>query len=380
MKRSFASDRIKLALVSCGLGCVQRGYEISTSRWQAMLSKDPRLDLKVFSGGVFPDAERVWNIARGDLVNSPLRIFHSLDERRFARLCYQVEQMSFGIAFIPKLIFWRPDVVWTKELFLGRLLMITRRLFDLKFKIIFANGDALEPTSYAEFDLIQHLFPASFEKAERFGVAAEKMYFLPNCVHHTAPVESRKQLRQQFGYREHDYVVICVAAWNTYEKRLDYLIREVAALRDESIKLLLCGYPEAETKSLKSLAARELGTNVRWLTLPVEDVHRALYISDVFVLASLVEGLPNALIEAAQTGLPIICHPHAGGKYILRDEQWLVDLSIPGALANRLRHLRLQPRSPQELRRLQQRTIEKFSPDGLADDFYEMVRKTFVAS
>jgi glycosyltransferase involved in cell wall biosynthesis len=374
-EKTIGSERIKLALVSCGLGRVQRGYEISTSRWQAVLLSDRRLNLRVFSGGVHPNAERVWSIARNDILNSPLGILHPLNEKLLGTLYYQLEQMSFGIGFIPKLVSWQPDVVWTKELPLGRLLTVIRTLFDLKFKIIFANGDALEPASYAQFDHIQHLYPHSFEKAARFGIDVEKMQLLPNRVVYTTPQESREELRHQFGYQRDDYIVICVAAWNTYQKRLDYLIREVAVLRDPNIELLLCGHPEAETKALKSLAARKLGTNARWLTLTPEDVHRALYISDVFVLPSLSEGLPNALIEAVLAGLPVICHPHPGGKYILGDDQWFVDLSESGALANRLRDLRGRPRPETEIRRLQLHALEKFSAVTLADEFYEMVRK-----
>ncbi len=93
------------------------------------------------------------------------------------------------------------------------------------------------------------------------------MHLLPNCVFYTTPEKSREQLRQQFGFDKEDYIIICVAAWNRYQKRLDYLIKEVAGLRDPSIKLLLCGHPEAETKALKLLAAKELGANARWLTL-----------------------------------------------------------------------------------------------------------------
>jgi len=156
-KRASKSRPIKLALVSCGLGRVQRGFEISTSRWQTALSSDPRLDLRVFSGGEFPNAERVWNIARNDILNSPLGIFRKLDERRFWDLCYRLEQLTFSISFIPKLLSWQPNIIWTKELPLGRLLMIIRKLFHLKFKIIFANGDALDPISYEDFDQIQHL-------------------------------------------------------------------------------------------------------------------------------------------------------------------------------------------------------------------------------
>jgi 1,2-diacylglycerol 3-alpha-glucosyltransferase len=370
---------IKLALVSCGLGRVQRGFEISTSRWQAALSSDPRLELRVFSGGVFPNAEHVWNIARNDTLDSPLGIFRTLNERRFWDLCYRLEQTTFSIGFIPKLLSWQPDIVWTKELPLGRLLMVIRKLFHLEFKIIFANGDALDPIRYEDFDQIQHLCPDSFEKAARSGIGEEKIHFLPNCIFYATPAESREQLRQQFGFQSHDFIIISVAAWNRYQKRLDYLIKEVAALGDPSVKLLLCGHPEAETKALKLLAAKELGKKVRWFTLAPEDVHRALYISDVFVLPSVTEGLPNALIEAVMAELPVICHPHPGGKYILEDDQWLVDLSAKGALTNRLKILRGGPRPEEEIKRLQNRAIERFSADNLAGEFFEMVKRAYSA-
>ena len=378
-KKASESRPIKLALVSCGLGRVQRGFEISTSRWQAALSSDPRLELRVFSGGVFPNAERVWNVARNDIFDSPLGIFYPLDEKRFWNLSYQLEQLTFSLGFIPKLLSWQPDIVWTKELPLGRLLMVIRKMFHLKFKIIFANGDALEPPSYEDFDQIQHLYPDSFEKAVQSGIGEEKMHLLPNCVFYATPGESREQLRQQFGFHKEDYIIICVAAWNRYQKRLDYLIREVAALGDPNVKLLLCGHPEAETKALKLLATKELGTNVRWFTLVPEDVRRALYISNVFVLPSFTEGLPNALIEAVMAELPVICHPHPGGKYILEDDQWLVDLSITGALANRVKILRSYPRPEEEIKRLQNRAIERFSADTLAGEFYEMVARVYTA-
>jgi hypothetical protein len=184
---STGSRPIKLALVSCGLGCVQRGFEISTSRWQAALSLDPRLELRVFSGGEFPNAERVWNIARNDTLDSPLGIFRTFNERRFWDFCYRLEQMTFSIGFIPKLLSWQPDIIWTKELHVGRILMVIRKLFHLQFKIIFANGDALDPVRYEGFDQIQHLYLDSFEKAVQSGIAEETMHLLPNCVFYATP-------------------------------------------------------------------------------------------------------------------------------------------------------------------------------------------------
>jgi len=110
-----------------------------------------------------------------------------------------------------------------------------------------------------------------------------------------------------------------------------------------------------------------------------EDVHRALYISDVFVLPSFKEGLPNALIEAVMAELPVICHPHPGGKYILEDDQWLVDLSTRGAPAYRLKTLKSRPCPEKEIKRLQNCAIERFSSRTLAGEFFEMVRRVHLA-
>jgi glycosyltransferase involved in cell wall biosynthesis len=85
------------------------------------------------------------------------------------------------------------------------------------------------------------------------------------------------------------------------------------------------------------------------------------------------------LIEAVMAELPVICHPHPGGKYILEDDQWFVDLSAKGALANRLKTLRGRPRPKEEMKRLQNRAIERFSANTLAGEFYEMVRRTYSA-
>jgi 1,2-diacylglycerol 3-alpha-glucosyltransferase len=126
--------------------------------------------------------------------------------------------------------------------------MLIRKLFHLKFKIIFANGDALEPPSYDDFDQIQHLYPDSFEKAVQSGIGEEKMHLLPNCVFYATLGESREQLRHQFGFQTDDFIIISVAAWNRYQKRLDYLIREVAALGDPSVKLRTPGGGDERTE------------------------------------------------------------------------------------------------------------------------------------
>jgi glycosyltransferase involved in cell wall biosynthesis len=65
-------------------------------------------------------------------------------------------------------------------------------------------------------------------------------------------------------------------------------------------------------------AARELGPRIR---LPGwrRDVAELLAASDVFVLTSLWEGLPRALVEAMKSGVAPVCYATDGVKDLIRD-------------------------------------------------------------
>lgn len=372
---STAADnrRIKLALVSCGLGNVQRGFEVSTSRWFAALNDDPQFEVRLFSGGDYPNATALRNIRRDSILNSPLRILRRLDKQRFWEFSYVVEQLSFFTSFATELMNWAPDVIWTKEVPFAHGLIVLRRLFNQEFKIIFANGGAFRPPTYKDFDFIQHLHPQSYEDAANYGIAHQRMQVLPNCVEYLMPAQSREELRAEFGYRQNDWVVLCVAAWNRYQKRLDYLINEVAAMEDPSVKILMCGHPETETADLQILAGEKLPDRVKWMTLLPHEVHKAMKLADIFVLPSFREGLNNALIEAAMAGLPIISHPHPGAKFVLQDDLWLADLSRIGTLTERLLSFKNEPNEHEKLLHLQQSVHERFSKEELAPRFKEMV-------
>src|SRR4030095_12883423 len=133
-----------------------------------------------------------------------------------------------------------------------------REILNLPYKIVFANGAPFNPKTYRQFDFIQQLQQDSYDDALRAGIPASKMSIIPNCVPVVQPSASRQDLRRAYGYSDDDWVVICVAAWNSYHKRLDYLIEEVASLDDPSVKLFLCGDRETETAALEQLGAQRL--------------------------------------------------------------------------------------------------------------------------
>ncbi len=372
-------NAVRVALVSCGLGHINRGFEISTARWYRALSREPGLDVRLFAGGPHPDATKVTTIHRDTWLNGPLAYLPFVGDRRRWEIAYVMEQITFGIGLLPHRGGWGPDVIWTKEVPIAHFLHYARQLLNLQYKIVFANGAPFNPKTYKQFDFIQQLQQESYEDAVRAGIPESKMSIIPNCVPVTEPSASRQELRRAFGYSDDDWIVICVAAWNSYHKRLDYLIEEVASIDDPSIKLLLVGDRETETTALEELGAQRLGDRVKWRTLAEPQVRDALHMADVFVLPSLREGLGAVLIEAAMAGLPVLSHPHAGSKYILEDPEWMADLSERGVLATWLRQLKTNPPPDGRLQELQTRVTSRFNDRVLAQQFKEMVGKIVVA-
>lgn len=365
---------LKLALISCGLGNVNRGFEVSTKRWYEVLKTHPDLDVRLYSGGKYAGASQVINIPRDWVLKSPLAVFKAINRRRYWEFCYGVEQISYGLFYWPDLVKFQPDIVWTKEVPFAYFLNIYRAAFGMSFKTIFANGGAFRPKTYECFDYIQHLTQESYEEARAYGIPTEKMETLTNSILFRQTNDTREQVRNGFGFASDDYVIMCIAAWNAYHKRLDYLINEVAAMNDPTIKLLLCGHPDAETGQVKQLADDQLPGRVQWLTLSEAQVHRAIKGADVFVLPSLTECLGNSIAEAILGDLPVIVHSTTASRFILGsdDSEWMADLSQPGALALRLRQLRQNPAARRRISLAQPRVRQLFSPDELVPRFYQM--------
>lgn len=372
---SLQVSPLRLALFSCGLGNINRGFEISTARFFGSLQNDPDLDVRLFAGGVFPDSVKVWNVGRNAWLNAGVRHWPGMNDVQRWKLAYVLEQVSFCFGLLAQSGGWQPDVVWTKEVPLAHVLYYFRHITGLKYKIVFSNGGGFRPDTYKQFDFIHHLQSDAYGEALEAGLPAEQMTIIPNLVPERSTLKSKEELRKEYGIQPNDWVIVCVAAWNRHHKRIDYLIEEIARMADPDVKLIVCGQPEPEGESLKELAEKLLPGRTTWVTLPENRVCEVLKLSDVFVLPSLYEGLGAVIIEAAMAGLPVICHPHSGSRFILQDDYWLPDLSFAGALESRLREFRINMPSETKLRALKDSVNARFNEQRICTDFKEMVSR-----
>lgn len=168
-----------------------------------------------------------------------------------------------------------------------------------------------------------------------------------------ADVAGKQALRQALGVPSDTLVVGCVAAVKKHHKRIDYLIREFHQWAVDSRQstealnprvnrppytvhrpqhsgyLLIAGAKTGETDELITLAESLIPGRYKILTdlgrdrMP--DLYRAM---DVFVLTSLFEMMPIALLEALASGLPAITNDHPVLTWMtgaVGSGQWAVD-------------------------------------------------------
>jgi glycosyltransferase involved in cell wall biosynthesis len=144
--------------------------------------------------------------------------------------------------------------------------------------------------------------------SERLGIPAENMQVVPNGV--PVPIGNRSPTRDELGIARDELIVIAVGSLDVHKGHI-FLLEAIHDLlaEDPGLKVrivLAAGRGGAERDALERFA-RESGLTPRLSILSYRnDVADLLAAADVFVMPSLWEGMPLALLEAMLAGKPVI--------------------------------------------------------------------------
>ncbi len=168
-----------------------------------------------------------------------------------------------------------------------------------------------------------HVSPTQEAEARRLGLAApDRLATVINGVdldEQDRRVAASPLTRARLGLGPDVAVLGSVARFDPV-KRLDALVGALQFLNRPGVALLLVGDgPEAE-RLRRQVAAAGLGERVvfaGWLDDPAR-VHPAL---DLYVAASLKEGLPLAVLEAMGAGLAVVATDVPGHRDVVKDDE-----------------------------------------------------------
>lgn len=381
---------MKICVASSGLGHVARGIEAwAADVGRALAERGQSVLLCKGAGTAETDHERVvpcWTRSSPQARRLLAWMPAPLGWRLGLGSGYAVEQTTFAWNLIKLLRRERIDILHVQDPFVAALVQRARRIGWVKTRTILAHGTEESLDFLQKIDYLQHLAPWHREEAAAAGTDKPSWTTIPNFIdtERFAPGAS-PELRRRLAVPHDAVIVLVAAAIKRRHKRIDYLVREFASLlaanRQLNAWLVIAGGREPDTDALVAEAQQQLGDRVRFLIQTPRDQMPDLYrMADIFMLGSLKEMMPIALIEAAASGVPCIVNAHPVMRWMVGDGGTPIDMSRDAELTETLLQLGSNRALRQRLGRAARAHAEAlFSRDRVIDqilDYYDFVANT----
>jgi 1,2-diacylglycerol 3-alpha-glucosyltransferase len=363
----------RVAIVCTGMDRVKRGFEIHARDLFELLRDDPQLELLLLKGNGVRRADEkvVFNLHRDSIVNRLLcRVVGS-------RWKYYIEYVSFAFGLLPLLVFRSIEAFYVMEGPVYKFLSRWRRLTGARYKLIHPTGGQLSRIPASDRDYVHHVTPCYVSLAEECGFPRQNQFLIPHFIHVDKVTAAQacakgERLRSELGVPTRMPVVLSVGSIDAQVKRMDYVVRECAALQ-RPVFLLLLGQQDAASTAIRALANEKLGAHrFAILTVPRDAIYDYYALADVFVLASLKEGFGLVFLEALASGVPVVTHDYDVSRYVLREQANLLDLSKPGALTRALETLFAEPQSQRARDSRIDYVRQNYDAQALKDDYRRM--------
>ena len=374
-----------ICVASSGLGHVARGIETWAQDLGQALS-ERGLDVLLCKGAGASEAnyERVvpcWTRESKRTQRMLARLPRFLGWRLGLGNGYGIEQTTFALNLLTVLRRGRVEILHVQDPQVALLVQRARALRLVKTRTILAHGTEESPEFQRRITYLQHLAPWHLEESRQNGAWKPTWTAIPNFVDtgRFAPGQS-PELRRELGIPADAVVVLCCAAIKRHHKRIDYLLSEFAELRRRQpelpVWLVIAGGWESETDKLIAEGQQQLGERVKFLVRFPRNRMAELYrAADLFVLTSLKEMMPIALLEATASGLPCVTHEHPVMQWMIGPGGESTDFGAAGGLASVLARLT----SDQSLRHAlgqaaREHCVAQFGRQAVVDQILEYYR------
>jgi len=204
------------------------------------------------------------------------------------------------------------------------------------------------------------------------GVSEKRLAVVYNGVpaERVTPKISASKMRETLKLPDYDLVLGSIAG-DKPVKGVEYLLRAFANLKADA-RLVLVGARWERWKDLH----RELGLGERVIYAGrVECVADYLQLFDVFVLPSLSESMPNALLEAVCFGLPVVATRVGGVPEMVQDNGLLVPAKDAPALETALLQLCADEKQRKTFAQASRKLAGRFTMENKVNQTLEIYKR-----
>ena len=354
----------RIFLCSSGLGYIPRGLEIFTADLFNKL-KHASLDVWLLQGAGEP-GDKTINVLH---LRRNYRMTIAL-AKIVRRNPYEIQNFTFALGMVFSILKLRPALIYTGEPVVYTWLSRIRKLFRLKFRMIFFTGGQTIPSSFSNGDFLHHVTPSLFPLAEARNIRRDNQFLLPHFID-LQMFDDFSSDAGRVNLPEGRKIILSVGAVDQSVKRMKYVIDEVSKL-PIPVFLVIAGAQESETPSVLEHADNTLGRkNFLISTFDRRSLYQLYKKADAFVLASLNEGFGLVYLEALAAGVRIITHNHAAAQYVVGNFGLVTDLSKNGQLTNALTSV-IEGKTSFSATNQQQYVRTHFAWDVLKDDYLRM--------
>ncbi|WP_438317024.1 glycosyltransferase [Candidatus Caldatribacterium sp. SIUC1] len=276
---------------------------------------------------------------------------------------------------------WRPDIVHSHMVHANLLARIVRPLAPFPVLICSARnideGGRLREFLYRLTDplcdLTTQVSQAGLERYVRVGaVPRHKIRYIPNGVdieRFKPNPEGRLKLRRELGVN--GFVWLAVGRFDPQKDYPNMLQAFARVVHNNPNAMLLIAGDGPLRKDMEIMAQEfDIKERVKFLGIR-RDIPQLMNAADAYVMSSSWEGMPNVLLEASATGLPIVATDVGGNREIVLEGEtgFLVPPRNPEALAVAMARLMDLPEGKRlEMgRKAREHVTEHFSLEKVVD-------------
>jgi glycosyltransferase involved in cell wall biosynthesis len=216
-----------------------------------------------------------------------------------------------------------------------------------------ATEPLISSLGYKGLDVLVINSISAAEQVSKLGVTKALVRVVPNGVDIPPSVNEvqREELRMELGFARDDRVVGTIGRMD-HNKNQAMLLRVFAALSNKWPKLRLVIIGDGPSRSALSEIASSLGISgkVRFPGI-IPLASRYIPAMEICCLTSYTEGMPNVIMEALASSVPVISTSYTGSKELVEHELngYLVRSNDDDAMANYMDQLLISPKRGQQL-------------------------------